>query len=128
MCPLQAPASSESRYFILLSKHPVRNARMYHCPHFYLETVEVQRGEATGPTPRSKGGDRPHSPGVRPPRKGLWTRPERPRGPADPLPVCPPPHPSPGMSVARWWCGLSRVTEPLSSISLFVEEPTVPAS
>ena len=77
--------------------------------------------------PRSKGGDRPQNPGVRPPRKDSGPDQSCPGGPTDPLPVCLPPHPSPGMSVAQC-CGLFRVTEPLSPISLFVEEPTVPAS
>lgn len=115
MCPLQAPGSSLKCYF-----HSVLRA-VQGGPQgcgtilaFYSETTQVQRVEATCPKPRSKEETDLENPGVRPPRKGLWTRPELPLKPCRPLPVCLPPHPSPGTSVrAYWWCGLFRVTDPL---------------
>lgn len=73
---------------------------------FTSETVEVQGEDATCPRPHSKGGDGAQNPGVRPPRKGLLTRPELPqRAPETPSQPVLPPHPSPGMSMgllAMW--------------------------
>ena len=126
MCPLQAPGSSESRYFILFSEQS-REGRKDVALSSFLPLRQHRsrewRQRVQSHAAREETDLRIQVSGL--PGKDSGLDQSCPGGPADPLPVCLPPHPSPGTSVAYWWCGLFRVTDPLCSISLFVKEPPV---
>ena len=126
MCPLQAPDSSESRYFILFSEQS-REGRKDVALSSFLPLRQHRsrewRQRVQRHTAREETDLRIQVSGL--PGKDSGPDQSCPGGPADPLPVCLTPHPSPGMSMAYWWCGLFRVTDPLCSVSLFVKEPPV---